>query len=124
MGKGVRECPHCGALQTAVAIRTHSAIDFPNGVPARMTQRMLVPYPSVPEEVETATNIARQRAQAIRRVLFGVTTSALCAGALVLAVGPGVPMSTLVKVVGVAAAACAVATGDWLELVASTAVTS
>jgi hypothetical protein len=88
LGKGVRECPHCGALQTAVAIRTHSAIDFPNGVPARMTQRMLVPYPSVPEEVETATNIARQRAQAIRRVLFGVTTSALCAGALVLAVGP------------------------------------
>ncbi len=56
------------------AIRTHGAIDFPNGVPARMTQRMLVPYPSVPEEVETATNIAKQRAQAIRRVVFGVAT--------------------------------------------------
>jgi hypothetical protein len=88
LGKGVHECPHCGALQTALAIRTHSPVDFANGVPAQMTQRMLVPYPSVPEEVETATNIARQRAQAIRRVLFGVATSTLCAGALVLAVGP------------------------------------
>jgi hypothetical protein len=88
LGKGVHECPHCGALQTALAIRTHSPIDFPNGVPAQMTQRMLVPYPSVPEEVETATNIARQRAQSIRRVVFGVATSTLCAGALVLAVGP------------------------------------
>jgi hypothetical protein len=88
LSKGVRECPHCGALQTAIALRPHNTIDFPGRVPARMTRRMLVPYPSVPEEVETATNIARQRAQAIRRVVFGVTTTTLCAGALALAVGP------------------------------------
>lgn len=86
--KGVHECPHCGALQTAIALRAPNSFDSSNGVPLQRQQRMLVPYPSVPEEVDVALNLSHQRAQAIRRGLFAAVSCTALSAALVLTVGP------------------------------------
>ncbi len=53
---GEEECPHCGTNQSR-ALRALNSVDFSNNV-ITMPGRMLVPYPSVPEEVDTAMNIA------------------------------------------------------------------
>src|ERR1700729_3656570 len=67
---GEEECPHCGTNQSR-ALRALNSVDVSNNV-ITMPGRMLVPYPSVPEEVDTAMNIARERARVVRRVAFGV----------------------------------------------------
>jgi hypothetical protein len=85
---GEEECPHCGTNQSR-ALRAPNSVDFNNSSVMMMPGRMLVPYPSVPEEVDTAMNIARERARVVRRVAFGVAGGGLLAVALALTYAPG-----------------------------------
>src|SRR5471032_3325668 len=85
---GEEECPHCGTNQSR-ALRAPNSVDFNNSNIMMMPGRMLVPYPSVPEEVDTAMNIARERARVVRRVAFGVAGGGLLAVALALTYAPG-----------------------------------
>jgi hypothetical protein len=85
---GEEECPHCGTNQSR-ALRAPNSVDFNNSNVMMMPGRMLVPYPSVPEEVDTAMNIARERARVARRVAFGVAGGGLLAVALALTYAPG-----------------------------------
>jgi hypothetical protein len=85
---GEEECPHCGTNQSR-ALRAPNSVDFNNSNVMMMPGRMFVPYPSVPEEVDTATNIARERARVVRRVAFGVAGGGLLAVALALTYAPG-----------------------------------
>src|SRR5471030_2350982 len=85
---GEEECPHCGTNQSR-ALRAPNSVDFNNSNVMMMPGRMLVPYPSVPEEVDTAMNIARERARVVRRVAFGVAGGGLLAVALALTYAPG-----------------------------------
>ncbi|CAN7599912.1 hypothetical protein [Caballeronia sp. LjRoot31] len=85
---GEDECPHCGTNQSR-ALRAPNSVDFNNSNVMMMPGRMLVPYPSVPEEVDAAMNIARQRARVVRRVAFGVASGGLLAVALALTYAPG-----------------------------------
>ena len=85
---GEEECPHCGTNQSR-ALRAPNSVDFNNSNFMMMPGRMLVPYPSVPEEVDTAMNIARERARVVRRVAFGVAGGGLLAVALALTYAPG-----------------------------------
>jgi len=85
---GEEECPHCGTNQSR-ALRAPNSVDFNNSNVMMMPGRMLVPYPSVPEEVDTAMNIARARARVVRRVAFGVAGGGLLAVALALTYAPG-----------------------------------
>jgi hypothetical protein len=88
LARGEDECPHCGAKQSR-ALSVPNSVEFNNRGYMAVSSRMLVPYPSVPEEVDTAMNIARARSKLIKRVAFRLTTGALLAGALALAYGPG-----------------------------------
>ncbi|QIE28535.1 hypothetical protein SBC1_66380 (plasmid) [Caballeronia sp. SBC1] len=85
---GEDECPHCGTNQSR-ALRAPNSVDFNNSNVMMMPGRMLVPYPSVPEEVDAAMNIARERARVARRVAFGVAGGGLLAVALALTYAPG-----------------------------------
>src|SRR5471030_2432303 len=85
---GEEECPHCGTNQSR-ALRAPNSGDFNNSNVLMMPSRMFVPYPSVPEEVDTAMNIARERARVVRRVAFGVASGGLLAVALALTYAPG-----------------------------------
>jgi hypothetical protein len=85
---GEEECPHCGTNQSR-ALRAPNSVDFNNSNVMMMPGRMLVPYPSVPEEVDAAMNIARERARVVRRVAFGVAGGGLLAIALALTYAPG-----------------------------------
>jgi hypothetical protein len=85
---GEEECPHCGTNQSR-ALRAPNSVDFNNSNVLMMPGRMLVPYPSVPEEVDAAMNIARERARVVRRVAFGVASGGLLAIALALTYAPG-----------------------------------
>lgn len=85
---GEEECPHCGTDQSR-ALRAPNSVDFNNGAAMLMPGRMFVPYPSVPEEVDAAMNIARERARVVRRVAFGVAGGSLLAVALALTYAPG-----------------------------------
>ena len=85
---GEDECPHCGTNQSR-ALRAPNSVDFNNSNVMMMPGRMLVPYPSVPEEVDAAMNIARERARVARRVAFGVAGGGLLAVALALNYAPG-----------------------------------
>jgi hypothetical protein len=85
---GEEECPHCGTNQSR-ALRAPNSVDFNNSNVMLMPGRMLVPYPSVPEEVDAAMNIARERARVVRRVAFGVAGGGLLAVALALTYAPG-----------------------------------
>ena len=85
---GEEECPHCGTNQSRALVAANS-IDFNNSNVMMMPGRMLVPYPSVPEEVDAAMNIARERARVVRRVAFGVAGGGLLAVALALTYAPG-----------------------------------
>ena len=85
---GEEECPHCGTDQSR-ALRAPNSVDFNNNAVMLMPGRMFVPYPSVPEEVDAAMNIARERARVVRRVAFGVAGGSLLAVALALTYAPG-----------------------------------
>ncbi|SOE93875.1 hypothetical protein SAMN05414139_06668 [Burkholderia sp. D7] len=85
---GEEECPHCGTNQSRALVAPNS-VDFNNSNVMMMPGRMLVPYPSVPEEVDAAMNIARERARVVRRVAFGVAGGGLLAVALALTYAPG-----------------------------------
>ena len=85
---GEDECPHCGTNQSR-ALRAPNSVDFNTSNVMMMPGRMLVPYPSVPEEVDAAMNIARERARVARRVAFGVAGGGLLAVALALNYAPG-----------------------------------
>src|SRR5471030_2491338 len=85
---GEEECPHCGTNQSR-ALRAPNSGDFNNSNVLMMPSRMFVPYPSVPEEVDTAMNIARERARVVRRVAFGAASGGLLAVALALTYAPG-----------------------------------
>ncbi|WP_158933656.1 hypothetical protein [Burkholderia sp. S171] len=86
--RGEEECPHCGTNQSR-ALRAPNSGDFNNGSVMMMSGHMLVPYPSVPDEVDAAMNIARERARVVRRVAFGVAGGGLLAAALALTYAPG-----------------------------------
>ncbi|MFT4435129.1 hypothetical protein [Caballeronia sp. 15715] len=86
--QGEEECPHCGADQSR-ALRAPNSVDFNSSNVMMMPGRMHVPYPSVPEEVDAAMNIARERARVVRRVTFGVAGGGLLAIALALNYAPG-----------------------------------
>ena len=86
--QGEEECPHCGTNQSR-ALRAPNSVDFNNNAVMLMPGRMFVPYPSVPEEVDAAMNIARERARVVRRVAFGVAGGGLLAVALALTYAPG-----------------------------------
>jgi len=85
---GEEECPHCGTNQSR-EMRALNSVGFNNSSVMLMPGHMLVPYPSVPEEVDTAMNIARARARIARRVAFGVASGGLLAIALALTYAPG-----------------------------------
>src|SRR5471032_1447172 len=85
---GEEECPHCGTDRSR-ALSAPNSVDFNNGAAMLMPGRMFVPYPSVPEEVDAAMNIARARARVVRRVAFGVAGGSLLAVALALTYAPG-----------------------------------
>lgn len=85
---GEEECPHCGTNQSR-EMRALNSVGFNNSSVMLMPGRMLVPYPSVPEEVDAAMNIARARARIARRVAFGVASGGLLAIALALTYAPG-----------------------------------
>lgn len=85
---GEEECPHCGTNQSR-ALRAPNSVDFNNSNVLMMPGRMLVPYPSVPEEVDTAMNIARERARIVKRVAFYLASGGLLAVALGLTHAPG-----------------------------------
>jgi hypothetical protein len=85
---GEEECPHCGTNQSR-ALRAPNSVDFDNSAVMLMPGRMFVPYPSVPEEVDAAMNIARERARVVRRLAFGVAGGGLLAVALALNYAPG-----------------------------------
>lgn len=84
----VQECPHCGMTQKGLVVRAYDTVDGANGRRTVATRRKLVPYPSVPEEVESATAIARQRVQVLKRVALWVATGAMVAVALMLTFSP------------------------------------
>lgn len=90
------DCPNCGASQSR-ALTAPNAMAFNNRNYLAVPSRMLVSYPSVPEEVDTALNIARQRARKFRRAAFGVTLGAMVAGALALAYGPGMRSASVMR---------------------------
>jgi hypothetical protein len=86
---GEAECPHCGTNQSR-ALRTLGAsnpVDYGSNV-VLMPGRMLVPYPSVPEELDTAMNIARERKRVLKRIAFYLASSGMLAMALGLAYAP------------------------------------
>jgi len=86
---GEPECPHCGTNQSR-ALRTVGApnsVDYGNNV-VLMPGRMLVPYPSVPDELDTAMNIARERKRVLKRVAFYLASAGMLAMALGLAYAP------------------------------------
>src|ERR1700712_5292363 len=86
---GEVECPHCGTNQSR-ALRTLGApnpVDYGSNV-VLMPGRMLVPYPSVPEELDTAMNIARERKRVLKRVAFYLASGGMLAMALGLAYAP------------------------------------
>jgi hypothetical protein len=86
---GEVECPHCGTSQSR-ALRTLGApnsVDYGSNV-VLMPGRMLVPYPSVPEELDTAMNIARERKRVLKRVAFYLASGGMLAMALGLAYAP------------------------------------
>ena len=85
--RGEEECPHCGTNQSR-AVCAPNSVDSNNGSAMLMPGRMFVPYPSVPEEVDAAMNIARVRARVVRRVAFGVAGGGLLAVALALTYAP------------------------------------
>jgi hypothetical protein len=85
---GEEECPHCGTNQSR-ALRAPNSVDFNNSNVMMMPGRMHVPYPSVPEEVDAARNIARARAGVVRRVAFGAAGGGMLAIALALTYAPG-----------------------------------
>jgi len=87
--QGEDECPHCGTNQSR-ALRVLGAantVDYRNNV-VLMPGRMLVPYPSVPEEIDTAMNIARERKRVLKRVAFYLASGGMLAMALGLAYAP------------------------------------
>lgn len=96
LARGEDECPHCGAKQSR-ALSVPNSIEFNNRGYMAVSSRMLVPYPSVPEEVDTARNIARARSKLIKRVAFRLATGAALAGALTLAYGPGLRSPTVAR---------------------------
>jgi hypothetical protein len=86
---GEDECPHCGTNQSR-ALRVMGAsntVDYGNNV-VLMPGRMLVPYPSVPEEIDTAMNIARERKRVLKRAAFYLASAGMLAMALGLAYAP------------------------------------
>ncbi|MGV7245673.1 zinc ribbon domain-containing protein, partial [Caballeronia sp. M23-90] len=86
---GEPECPHCGTNQSR-ALRTVGApnsVDYGNNV-VLMPGRMLVPYPSVPDELDTAMNIARERKRVLKRVAFYLASAGMLAMAQGLAYAP------------------------------------
>src|SRR5471032_1239600 len=85
---GEEECPHCGTDRSR-ALSAPNSVDFNIGAVLLMPGLMFVPYPSVPEEVDAAMNIARARARVVRRVAFGVAGGSLLAVALALTYAPG-----------------------------------
>lgn len=85
---GDDDCPHCGASQSR-ALVVSNAMAFNNRNYLAVPSRMLVSYPSVPEEVDTARNRSRQRASKVRKAAFRLTLGAMVASALALAYGPG-----------------------------------
>jgi hypothetical protein len=96
LASGEDECPHCGAKQSR-ALSVPNSLEFNNRGYMAVSSRMLVPYPSVPEEVDTARNIARARSKLIKRVAFRLATGAALAGALALAYGPGLRSPTVAR---------------------------
>src|ERR1700712_3285593 len=86
---GEDECPHCGTNQSR-ALRTVSASNSAGSGNSVMLMpgRMLVPYPSVPEELDTAMNIARERKRVLKRIAFYLASGGMLALALGLAYAP------------------------------------
>ncbi len=93
---GDDECTNCGVSQSRALVASNAMV-FNNRNFLALPSRMLVSYPSVPEEVDTARNIARQRARKVRRAAFGLTLGAMVAGALALAYGPGMRSAAVMR---------------------------
>ncbi|SAL35176.1 hypothetical protein AWB64_03461 [Caballeronia sordidicola] len=86
---GEDECPHCGTNQSRAlrTLGTPSSVDYGANV-VLMPGRMLVPYPSVPDELDTKMNIARERKRVLKRVAFYLASGGMLALALGLAHAP------------------------------------
>jgi hypothetical protein len=83
---GEAECPHCGTNQSR-ALRAPNSVDYGSSV-VLMPGRLLVPYPSVPEEIDTAMNIARERARVMKRIAFYLASGGMLALAAGLTYAP------------------------------------